>query len=161
MRMALTCTNINLRTMAPLSQFLSGTFSEAQTKLSSIIEKESFDTYWALKKLDDLVGVVRFRIIVIFNNHGSRKFLQWKLDIQHYDAIIEHVSWELNFQPFGSQGNIDRCEPNCHSTVDAPWLLIKQNHKCFHSGRCQPNNLTHGPTSCVGTTCVYISKRHV
>jgi len=26
------------------------------------------------------------------NNHGSRKVVQeWKLDIQHYDATIDHV----------------------------------------------------------------------
>jgi len=30
------------------------------------------------------------------NNHGSRKVLQWKLDIQHYDAVIEHVPGEEN-----------------------------------------------------------------
>ena len=30
------------------------------------------------------------------NNHGSRKVLQWKLDIQHYNATIEHVPVTLN-----------------------------------------------------------------
>ena len=30
------------------------------------------------------------------NNHGSRKVLQWKLDIQHYNATIEHVAGVLN-----------------------------------------------------------------
>ena len=29
-------------------------------------------------------------------NHGSRKVLQWKLDIQHYYATIEHVQGTLN-----------------------------------------------------------------
>ena len=30
------------------------------------------------------------------NNHGSRKVLQWKLDIQNYDATIEHVAGKAN-----------------------------------------------------------------
>ena len=30
------------------------------------------------------------------NNHGYRQDLQWKLDIQHYNATIEHVSGVLN-----------------------------------------------------------------
>ena len=30
------------------------------------------------------------------NNHGSRKVLQWKLDIQHFDATIEHVPGKAN-----------------------------------------------------------------
>ena len=73
-------------------RFLSGTFSGAQIRWSTI-EKEAFAIYWALKKLDDLVGGVRFTIrtdhrnLLYLNNHGSRKVLQWKLDIQYYDAI--------------------------------------------------------------------------
>ena len=30
------------------------------------------------------------------NQHGSRKVLLWKLDIQHYNAIIEHVPGKAN-----------------------------------------------------------------
>ena len=30
------------------------------------------------------------------NNHGSRKVFQWKLDIQHYNATIEHVPGKAN-----------------------------------------------------------------
>ena len=37
-----------------------------------------------------------YRNLLYMNNHGSRKVLQWKLDIQHYDAIIEHVSGVMN-----------------------------------------------------------------
>ena len=36
-----------------------------------------------------------YRNLLYLNNHGSRNVLQWKLDIQHYDAIIEHVPREL------------------------------------------------------------------
>ena len=33
---------------------------------------------------------------LFMNNHGSRKVLQWKLDIQHYDGTIEHVAEKDN-----------------------------------------------------------------
>ena len=36
------------------------------------------------------------RNLLYMNNHGSRKVLQWKLDIQHYDAIIKHVPGVMN-----------------------------------------------------------------
>jgi len=36
------------------------------------------------------------RNLLCLNNHGSRKVLKWKLDIQHYDTSIEHVPGELN-----------------------------------------------------------------
>ena len=82
-------------------RFLSGSFSGAQTRWSTI-EKEAFAIYWALKKLDDLLGGIAFTIrtdhrnLLYMNNHGSRKVLQWKLDIQHYNATIEHVQGPLN-----------------------------------------------------------------
>ena len=84
--------------------FLSASFSGSQTRWSTIEEK-AFVIYWTLKKLDDLVGGVRFTIrtdhrnLLYLNNHGSRKVLQWKLDIQHYDAIIEHVLGNSTFLP--------------------------------------------------------------
>ena len=34
--------------------------------------------------------------LLFMNNHGYRKVLQWKLDIQHYDASIEHVAGKAN-----------------------------------------------------------------
>ena len=36
------------------------------------------------------------RNLLYMNNHGSRKVLQWKLYIQHYDDIIEHVPDVMN-----------------------------------------------------------------
>ena len=55
-----------------------------------------------LGTLDDLLGGISFTIrtdhrnLLYMNNHGSRKVLQWKLDIQHYDAIIDHVTGAMN-----------------------------------------------------------------
>jgi len=61
-------------------RFLSGTFSDAQTRWSTI-EKEAFTIYWALKKLDDLLGRIAFLIKTdhrnLLYNHGSSKVLQW------------------------------------------------------------------------------------
>ena len=75
--------------------------SQAQTRWSTV-EKEAYAIYWALKKLDDLLGGIRFTIrtdhrnLLYLNNHGSPKVLQWKIDIQHYDAVIEHIPGEEN-----------------------------------------------------------------
>ena len=33
-----------------------------------------------------------YRQLLSMNNHDSRKVLQWKLDVQHYDATIEHIA---------------------------------------------------------------------
>ena len=68
----------------------------------STIEKEAYAIYWALLRLDDLIGGIPFTIrtdhrnLLFLNNHGSRKVLQWKLDIQHYNATIEHVPGKAN-----------------------------------------------------------------
>ena len=64
--------------------------------------REAYAIYWALGKLDDLLGGIAFTIrtdhrnLLYMNKHGSRKVLQWKLDIQHYYAIIDHVPGNLN-----------------------------------------------------------------
>ena len=82
-------------------RFLSGSFSGAQVRWSTI-EKEAYAIYWALGKMDDLLGGIAFTIktdhrnLLYMNKHGSRKVLQWKPDIQHYNAIIEHVPGTLN-----------------------------------------------------------------
>ena len=82
-------------------RFLGGTFQGPQTRWSTI-KKEAYAIYWALLRLDDLVGGVHFTVrtdhrnLLFMNNHGSRKVLQWKLDIQHYDATIEHVAGKAN-----------------------------------------------------------------
>jgi hypothetical protein len=63
-------------------RFLSGSFHGAQIRWSTI-EKEAFAIYWALGKLDDLLGGIAFiirtdhRNLLYMNNHGSRKVLQW------------------------------------------------------------------------------------
>ena len=66
------------------------------------MEKEVYAIYWALLRLDDLVGGVHFTVrtdhynLLFKNIHGSRNVLQWKLDIQHYDATKEHVAGKDN-----------------------------------------------------------------
>ena len=93
---------------------MNGSVHGAQTRWSTI-EKEAFAIYWALEKLDDLIGRIAFTIrtdhrnVLYMNNHGSRKVLQWKPDIQHYDAIIDYVPGVMNppadMQPPGREGN--------------------------------------------------------
>ena len=56
------------------------------------------------KKIDDLLWGIRFTIrtdhrnLLYLNNHGSRKVLQWKLDIQKNYAVIEHIPGEQNIR---------------------------------------------------------------
>ena len=75
-----------------------GTFHDPQTRWSTI-EKEAYAIYWALLRLDDLIGEYHLPYTQTIETsclYESRKVLQWKLDIQHYDAIIEHVPGKAN-----------------------------------------------------------------
>jgi len=47
------------------------------------------------------------------NKHGSRKVRQWKLDIQHYNGIIEHVPGNLNI-PDVFSGLVEKVETIIH-----------------------------------------------
>ena len=51
-------------------------------------------------RLTWLVGYYMIRTdhrnLLFTNNHGSRKVLEWKLDIHHYDATIEHAPGKAN-----------------------------------------------------------------
>jgi len=82
-------------------RFLRRSFHEAQTRWSTI-EKEAFAIYRPLGRLDDLLADIAFTIridhrnLLFMNYHESRKVLEWMLDIQHYDAIIEHVPGVMN-----------------------------------------------------------------
>ena len=68
----------------------------------TLVNHRKSGIYWAFLRLDNLVVGVHFTIrtdhrnLLFMNNHGSRKVLQWKLDIQHYDATIEHVPGKAN-----------------------------------------------------------------
>ena len=59
-------------------RFLGGTFQGPQVRWSTI-KKEAYAIYWALLKLDDLIGVNHFtmrtdhRNLLFMNDHGSRK----------------------------------------------------------------------------------------
>ena len=67
------------------------------------------------------------------NYHGSRKVLQWKLDIQHYDAIIEHVPGVMNtpadvFSRLVEKDKISEVNHVMILTCSAPqWDMIKTN----------------------------------
>jgi hypothetical protein len=71
-------------------RFLSKTLTGAQLRWSTI-EKEAYAIYFSLNKLDDLLGGITFTIrtdhsnLLFLNNGGSKKVLNWKLAIQHFD----------------------------------------------------------------------------
>jgi len=92
-----------------------------------------------IKKLDDLLWGIRFTIgtdhrnFLYLNKHGSRKVLQWKLDIQHYDAVIEHVPGEQNIPADVFSRLVPKpaeATPDIGSTVYwCQQTLIKENHE--------------------------------
>jgi hypothetical protein len=77
-------------------RFLSKTLSGAQLRWSTI-EKEAFAIYFALRKMEDLLGGVTFTIktdhknLLFLNQAGSSKVLNWKLVIQKFDFNIEYI----------------------------------------------------------------------
>ena len=75
------------------------------------------------------------------NKHGSRKVLQWKLDIHHYYAIIEHVPGNLNIPADVFSRLVEKAETIIHHILvlgcTAPQRqLIKECHEwlCAHNG---------------------------
>ena len=121
-------------------RFHSRTFSGDQTRWSTT-EKETFAICWSLKKLDDLVGGVCFTIrtvhrnLLYVNNHESQNVLQWNLDVQHYDAVIEHVPGELNIPANVFSCLVPKAPVDALNQIvilqctDAQGLLIKESHE--------------------------------
>lgn len=67
----------------------------------SAIENEAFAIYWALNFFDswaEFASPFAQTTVIFFvvNNHSLSKVLQWKLEIQHYNAVIERVPGKLN-----------------------------------------------------------------
>jgi len=103
----LSCTPMLMTTRTALTYVSSALYRTVRTSRSpygsqckyhtqvrwSIIKKETNAIYWALLKLDDLVGGDHYttrirsrtdhRKLIFMNNHGSWKVLQWKLG--HYN----------------------------------------------------------------------------
>lgn len=67
-----------------------------------MIEKVAFAIYFALKKMEDLLGGVKFTIktdhknLQFLNQAGSKKVLGWKLAIQAFDFNIVYIKGEEN-----------------------------------------------------------------
>jgi len=92
-----------------------------------------------LKRLDDLLGGIhdpnRSPKLIILNNNGSRKDLQWKLDMQHYDAVIKHIPGEENIPAdvfsrlVPKPTNATLNQTMVLQCTDAQRALIKENHE--------------------------------
>ena len=63
----------------------------------STIEKEAYAIWYSLKKFNDLLQGMFFtlwtdhRNLTFINNKGSPKVQRWKLDIQAYNMVVEHI----------------------------------------------------------------------
>ena len=73
--------------------------------------------------MDDLIGGIAFTIktdhrnLLYMNKHGFRKVLQWKLDMQHYDTIIEHVPGTLNIPADAFSRLVEKAEATVHHII--------------------------------------------
>ena len=80
-----------------------------------------------------------YRNFLYLNNHGSRKVLQWKLDIQHYDAVIEHVPGEQNIPADFFNRHVPKPnETSLHQILilqctDSQRSQIKETHEWLHA----------------------------
>jgi hypothetical protein len=81
--------------------FISKSFSGAECNWSTI-EKECFAIYYTLKQLEYLLLYRPFTLrtdhknLLYMNDSGSKKVINWKLEIQHFDFKVEHISGVKN-----------------------------------------------------------------
>ena len=97
-----------------------------------------------LGKLDDLLGGIAFTIrtdhrnLLNMNKHGSRKVLQWKLDIQYYDTIIEHVPGTFNIPADAFSRLVEKEEATVHHIMvlgcTATQRQLITEWLCAHNG---------------------------
>ena len=77
-------------------RFMSKSLSKSQLNWSTI-EKEAYAIWYSLKKFNDLLQGMFFtlrtdhRNLTFINNKGSPKVQRWKIDIQAYNMVVEHI----------------------------------------------------------------------
>jgi hypothetical protein len=81
--------------------FFSQALHNAQLRWSTF-EKEAFAIVRSLKRFEYLLSGITFilrtdhRNLIYVNDHASNKVFSWKMYIQRFDCIIEHVPGHLN-----------------------------------------------------------------
>jgi transposase InsO family protein len=81
--------------------FLSHLLSDSEVRWSTY-EKEAYAIYYAFTELRYLIRDVKFTLrtdhanLVHIRNTGSEKVIRWKLAIQEYDFVVEHIAGEKN-----------------------------------------------------------------
>lgn len=81
--------------------FISKSLDKVQRRWDTI-EKEAYAIYWALHELEYLVGGIHFVLrtdhknLTYINAGSSDKVRRWKLGIQEFDFMVEHIPGEDN-----------------------------------------------------------------
>ena len=81
--------------------FVSKNLAGAQLRWS-VPEKEAYGIFFAFQKMEHLLRDVHFTLrtdhknLVYINFGTSQKIMRWKLMVQEYDFIIEHIAGEKN-----------------------------------------------------------------
>ena len=81
--------------------FMSQALHDAQLRWSTF-EQEAFAIHEALKKFQYILRDVQFtlrtdhRNLLLNDSGASDKVLRWKLDIQQFDFLVEHIPGEQN-----------------------------------------------------------------
>jgi hypothetical protein len=121
-------------------QFLSKSFSDVQ-KRWSVIERECYAIVYAFKQCEHLLRDKQFtlrtdhRNLIYLNAQASAKVTRWKLAIQEYDFLIEHIPGVDNIVADG----MSRFCPN--GTNTSPKASVSSNQIAFCFALCSVPNL--------------------
>ena len=117
--------------------FLSKTLSKTERKWSTL-EKEAFAIYFSLTKWEHYLRDAQFTLqtdhlnLTYLNQETSPKVQRWKLAVQEYDFVVEHIKGVNNivadglsrFCPYPTK---DEPQPPVTS-INAIWAVLNEDH---------------------------------
>jgi hypothetical protein len=128
--------------------FFSKTLSKVQQRWSTI-EKECYAIWYALKHWEHLLRDVKFTIKtdhrnLRYLNTNTPKVVRWKLAIQEYDFVLEHIAGPLNIFP-------DTLSRLCQSDDDESDSLVSEAINLAALCRCQGQESSASCGGCATT----------
>jgi hypothetical protein len=125
--------------------FFSKTLSKVQQRWSTI-EKECYAIWYALKHWEHLLRDVKFTIKtdhrnLRYLNTNTPKVVRWKLAIQEYDFVLEHIAGPINVFP-------DTLSRLCQSEEDESDSSVSEAVNIAVLCRCQGQESSANCGSC-------------
>jgi hypothetical protein len=134
-------------------RFMSKSLSGSQLNWSTI-EKEAYAIWYSLKKFNDLLQGMHFtlrtdhRNLTFINTKGSPKVQRWKLDIQAYNMVVEHIQGVDNIPADCFSRLIPKSEPYINHDLNIMFNKDQEDiirefhgHKPGHFGVSKTVNL--------------------